>query len=291
MNRPDPVRWLLVLAPLLVLAVAEGLILTGLPRAVGVTIAVVLGVLCAGLAWQGPRTAPAVPAASDQALLALAAGLAHELGQPLSAARVGVEGLHLLRQLGREPSPEHLDRTLHQIGRSVLTMTAILDHLRLLAQEQSARPPVRLDLVATLRGLLAERELWLRCLDTRLICEAPPDPVLVLADPGSLRLIVTNLVRNAVEAVAVLPVSERQVRIQVSAAGSLEVANGGDPIPAPVLARLFDPFVTTKSSPGLRGLGLFLARLSAERLGAGLSVVSQPGSGTCFTLRCRLAEG
>ena len=61
---------------------------------------------------------------------ALAGGLAHELGQPLSVARVGIEGLHYLRQLGREPTPEQVEVTLARVGMSLVTMTQTIEHLR-----------------------------------------------------------------------------------------------------------------------------------------------------------------
>lgn len=218
----------------------------------------------------------------------LAAGLAHELGQPLSAARVGIEGIHYLKQLGREPDPGHLDRTLTRVGMSLLAMTQTIDHLRGLAKPERIITEA-INLVALVDGLLAERDQWLRFHDTRIEWVPPSDGVLVLGDPAGLRLIVTNLLRNAVEAVSAQSEDRRMVRVIVGPGARLAVHDSGPGIPPERLAALFDPFHTTKEGPG-RGIGLSLAKASAERMGAALSVHSQIGAGTSFLLVLNPAE-
>jgi len=218
----------------------------------------------------------------------LAAGLAHELGQPLSAARVGIEGIHYLRQLGREPAPEHIERTLSRVGMSLLAMTQTIEHLRGLAAPGSATAPVELDLGDQVDALIAERDQWLRYHDARIDWRRPSAPVSASADAAGLRLILTNLLRNAVEAVAGQGEARRLVRISLLPGPALVVHDSGPGIPADLLARPFDPFVSSKGDGG-RGIGLSLARASAQRMGARLDVVSHAGAGTTFTLHLRAA--
>jgi two-component system C4-dicarboxylate transport sensor histidine kinase DctB len=215
---------------------------------------------------------------------ALAAGLAHELGQPLSAARVGIEGLHFLRQLGREPGPEHVERTLSRVGMSLLAMTETIEHLRGLAGSGGTRRMQPLALDACVAALLAERDRWLRSHDARIAWEPPPAPVPALGDPVALHLILTNLLRNAVEAVAGQGEERRLVRIALGPGPTVSVYDSGPGIPAEAMARIFDPFFTTKGGEA-RGIGLSLAWASAERMGAELQAHSTIGSGTVFTLR------
>lgn len=212
----------------------------------------------------------------------LAAGLAHELGQPLSAARVGIEGIHYLKQLGREPDSGYLDRTLTRVGMNLLAMTQTIDHLRGLARPERIVTEA-VDLVALVDGLLAERDQWLRFHDTRIEWMPSDAPVLGHGEPAGLRLIVTNLLRNAVEAVAAQSQERRLVRITVGPGPRLTVRDSGPGIAPDHLAHLFDPFRTTKEGPG-RGIGLSLAQASAERMRATLQVQSQIGAGTTFTL-------
>jgi len=213
----------------------------------------------------------------------LAAGLAHELGQPLSVARVGIEGVHFLRQLGREPRPEHLARTLSRVGLSLMTMTQTIEHLLSLARNDPGVGPVAIvDVGAAVDGLLVEREQWLRFADTRIEWHRPPSPVMAVADAAGLRLILTNLLRNAVEAVASQSEARRLVRVTVGPGPVVVVHDGGSGMSPEVLARMFDPFVSTKGVG--RGIGLSLAKASAERMGARLEATSTLGAGTAFSL-------
>lgn len=214
---------------------------------------------------------------------ALAGGLAHELGQPLSVARVGIEGLHYLRQLGREPNPEHVERTLARVGMSLLTMTQTIEHLRGLAATGSQTSLVDLDLVDVIEALLADREQWLRYHDTRIQFERPINSIRALGDPAGLRLVLTNLLRNAVEAVAGQSEDRRLVRITAGPGPLISVHDSGAGIPPEVLTRLFDPFFSTKDGT-MRGIGLSLALASVQRMGGDLRVTSQVGSGTSFAL-------
>lgn len=213
----------------------------------------------------------------------LAGGLAHELGQPLSAARVGIEGLHYLRQLGREPSPEHIARTLSQVGMSILAMTQTIEHLRSLAGAPAIESLTVVELGSCVAAVLAERDQWLRFSDVRIACDQPAGPLDALGDTAGLRLILTNLLRNAVEAVAGQSEDRRLVRIALGPGPTVTVHDSGPGISPDVLTRIFDPFFSTKAASG-RGIGLSLARASAQRMGADLTVTSSVGSGTSFTL-------
>ncbi len=214
---------------------------------------------------------------------ALAGGLAHELGQPLSAARVGIEGLHYLRQLGREPTTDHVARTMTQVGMCLLTMTQTIEHLRGLAATPDSVHLSRLDLVEIVTALLADRDHWLRYHDARIEFTPPAGAVHVMGDPAGVRLVLTNLLRNAVEAVAGQGAERRVVKITVGPGASVAVHDSGAGIPPELQKRLFDPFFSTKDGV-TRGIGLSLARASVQRMGGELRITSQPGSGSTFSL-------
>ncbi len=240
-----------------------------------------------------PPPAPPVPAAEaeerrTEVLAGLAAGMAHELGQPLSAARVGIEGIHYLRQIGREPSPEHLSRTLARVGMSLLAMTQTIEHLRSLARQDGPLALATVDLAELVEGMLADRDQWLRFHDTRIDWTRPAQPVLAVADPAGVRLIVTNLLRNAVEAVESQAAGRRLVRLAVVPGASIAVHDSGPGMSPELAGTLFDPFRSTKG-PG-RGIGLSLARASARRMGGELTVESTPGAGSRFTLTLSTPE-
>lgn len=215
---------------------------------------------------------------------ALAGGLAHELGQPLSVARVGIEGLHYLRQLGRDPSPQQVESTLARVGMSLVTMTQTIEHLRGLASSTGSATLSKVDLVQAVEALLADRDQWLRYQDTRIQFDRPADAIPAMGDIAGVRLVLTNLLRNAVEAVAGQSSERRLVRITVGPGPTVAVHDSGPGIPPEVRLHLFDPFFSTKDG-ALRGIGLSLAQASVQRMGGELHVTSQPGSGGSFLLR------
>jgi C4-dicarboxylate-specific signal transduction histidine kinase len=226
-----------------------------------------------------PQSGLATPDLADPALAALAAGIVHEVAQPLSAARVSVEGLHYLRQLGRTPDPAQMARTLDRVGLSLLAMTQTLDHLRFLAGGES-RPPLPLASGEAVRALVADRASWLRWSDVAIdVDDQGAHPV--LADPAGLRLVLANLVRNAAEAVNDLPPERRRVRIRCDGT-HIAVEDDGPGLPPAIAARLWQPFLSTRGEA--RGMGLSLARAAARRMGGDLRHEPHPGGGTRFVL-------
>lgn len=213
----------------------------------------------------------------------LAAGLAHELGQPLSVARVGIEGIHYLRQLGRDPTPEHLERTLSRVGMSLIAMTQTIEHLRSLSTSHSTETSP-IDLATCVIAVLEDREQWLRFSDVSIDWQPPSQRCMALADASGIRLILVNLLRNAVEAVISHSADRRLVKVVVGPGPTLAVHDSGAGISAERIAHLFDPFQSTKGGAG-RGVGLSLVKASAQRMGADVEVQSNVGSGTIFTVR------
>jgi signal transduction histidine kinase len=102
--------------------------------------------------------------------------------------------------------------------------------------------------------------------------------------------VLTNLVQNAIEAA---PSGTGRVRVSGSVDSDalvLSVADNGPGIPADVQARLFTPFFTTKGPGRGMGLGLTIARRVVQSLGGSLHVVSAPGSGAEFIVRLPLRQ-
>ena len=139
------------------------------------------------------------------------------------------------------------------------------------------------ELAVVITSLLADRDQWLRYQDARIDFEKPSAPVMAMGEPAGVRLVLTNLLRNAVEAVSGQSDERRVVKITAGPGPTVTVRDSGPGIPAAVRERLFDPFFSTKDG-AMRGIGLSLARASVLRMGGDLRIASELGSGTSFSL-------
>ena len=112
----------------------------------------------------------------------------------------------------------------------------------------------------------------------------------VMADPVALEQIVHNLLTNALQALEQRPQDQRQVWLRTGhdlREGLLQVTDNGPGLPPEVLAKVFQPFFSTRE--GGLGLGLSLCETLAVGMGGSLSARNAPPQGAEFTLRLPLA--
>jgi signal transduction histidine kinase len=138
--------------------------------------------------------------------------------------------------------------------------------------------------------------LTLRCVRAELLkraqiqVEIEPGPP-VLGSPNKLGQVVMNLLINALQALPDRPRGQNLVSLRLRPAGDfvrLEVEDNGSGIPPDVLARIFDPFFTTKSHGGT-GLGLAISKQIIEEVRGRISVESEVGRGTRFSVELPVA--
>lgn len=204
----------------------------------------------------------------------LAAGLAHELGNPLTAVRGYVD---LLIEGGRPGDP---DRALllgaqGEVERMHGLLRSLLDYAREERHEVGPVPVRRLleDAVAAVRHQPQFREV-------AFAVEADPAAVALL-DAEKLRQALVNLLLNAGAAGA----HRIALRLVESADGVvIEVEDDGQGITPEDLPRVFDPFFTTREPGAGTGLGLAIVHRIAELHGGGVTVRSLVGQGTTFRL-------
>jgi signal transduction histidine kinase len=204
----------------------------------------------------------------------LAAGVAHELRNPLTAIK-------LLIQTGREEhgslSPEDLQTIELEIRRLEKCLQTFLDF---------ARPPKmecrRCNLseiigqaLALVGGRARKQQVEVRF--------ASPGPVLIDADPEQLRQVLVNLGLNALDAMPRGGLLEITLKPEGTNQVEVRVLDSGPGIAPALLPRLFEPFVSGKET-GL-GLGLVVSRRIAEAHGGSLWGGNRPQGGACFTLR------
>jgi two-component system sensor histidine kinase HydH len=211
----------------------------------------------------------------------LAAGAAHELRNPLTSIKMLVQADREKAERGGLPE-SHLALMEREIRRMERCLQVFLDFAR------PPRPSCRLlDLASVVQESFALLGGRAGKQGVRLLFTSPKEPVLVEADGGQLQQLVVNLALNALDVMPNGGTLEVTLGRTTDGEAELRVLDTGPGVPADVLPRLFEPFVSTKET-GL-GLGLVVSRRIAEGHAGSLHAVNRAGGGACFTLRLPLA--
>jgi signal transduction histidine kinase len=200
-------------------------------------------------------------------------GVAHELRDPLNVIKTSVYYLLNARNSSAEKRAEHLQRIERHVTLADGVITALSNFTRMPVPDLRPVP---------LRQVAEEAvEQNPPPAEVQVVHDWPADLPHVLADADQLRIVFSNLIRNAREAMpdgGTLTLSGRTAvgRVEV------DVADTGVGIPPEQLGRVMEPLFTTKVR-GL-GLGLALSRGILEKNRGSLRVTSQVGRGSTFTL-------
>jgi PAS domain S-box-containing protein len=216
----------------------------------------------------------------------LAAGVAHEIGNPLNALHIHLQLLD--REVAKLPAPRRA--AVHDLVSGARDYVARLDAI--IAQFLRALRPSKPNfallrptdvLQETLRLLKTEFEN--RRIEVAL--DVPENLPRIPLDPQLIKQVFFNVVKNALEAMP----DGGSLRIGI-AAGDADLAisfqDTGRGIPAAEMGRIFEPYHTTKARG--TGLGLMIVQRIVQDHGGQIEVTSKPGAGTCFRILLPLAE-
>ncbi|MGH7543610.1 MAG: sensor histidine kinase [Gemmatimonadota bacterium] len=234
-----------------------------------------------GGAPAGPRDAPGAGAPGDGSLVTrLAAGLAHELRNPLAVILARVQLLQHGLRSGKPPDGDKLARTLTAIEEQAFRASRIIDNLSVFARP---RPPelAPVDLAETVRQVLGLLHGRLEEASVTVETDLASDARTTMADRFQLQAALAQLVLNAIEA---MPAGGRlRVGVCWSASGvELSVADSGPGVAREDAARIFEAFVSTKR--GAAGLGLCIVQTIAASHGGGIRLVEAGVPGAEFVL-------
>jgi signal transduction histidine kinase len=216
-------------------------------------------------------------AAKLSALGELVAGVAHELNNPLTV----LLGTAEMIEAGAPPRvQEHVRLMRDAINSAQYVVHGLLTFGRQMPLEKK---PV--DLAELIERVLALTFGELHVTEVKVHKDIAAGLPAVWADANQLQQVLVNLVNNAKQAMAEVP-GERRLTISVRPAVGervrIEVADTGPGIPADTIAKVFDPFVTTKREG--TGLGLSISYGIVREHGGTLTVESTVGRGATFTI-------
>ncbi len=219
----------------------------------------------------------------------LAASIAHEVNQPLASILSGADAS--LRWLRRPvPDIEEAVAGLSGIRAGAERAASIIASLRSLAkQDYAAMEPLVLD--AVIEDVVRLTQPEVEAQQVSLTCQLTAGQTQVLGDRVQLQQIVLNLVTNALDALAARS-EGRELTITSAIEGAslvVRVEDTGGGIPLELVAQIFMPLFTTKSS-GM-GMGLAIGRSIIEAHGGVLTAQPRAGGGACFSFSLPILAG
>lgn len=207
----------------------------------------------------------------------LAAGVAHEVGNPLSA----ISGYAQILEAGvdsEEERHEYLTAIINQTGRIQKILRELLDYSRP-SQGQSEVLDLGEALPRTMSMIKAQRVF--RDIEVSYDLDEEHRPHLVVMDRDHLAQITIIIAMNAAQAMA----GEGRFRLSLSRGQGtvrLRLSDSGPGIPPQIADRLFDPFFTTKSPGEGTGLGLSICQRLVDSYQGRIDIESKPGQGAAF---------
>lgn len=222
------------------------------------------------------------------ALGRLAASITHEINNPLQAIQTYLTLAE--EELEQGPSRENLSRYLSIVSGEIERISAIVSRLRdFYRPAREGMKPTYLHAVLESVLDLTQRQLQHAHISVeRAWAEFLPE---IQANPDHLKQVFLNLVLNAIDAMpqgGVLRITTAIDRIQSSPAVRVEFSDTGAGMPPEVLAHLFEPFFTTKERG--TGLGLSISYDIIQAHNGRITVHSQPGEGTTYTILLPLEQ-
>jgi two-component system sensor kinase FixL len=219
----------------------------------------------------------------------VSAAIAHELNQPLTAVLNYTNVAKRLIAATDESAKPKAYEAVSKAGEQAVRAGQIIRRLRdFVEKRESARSLENINEItedALALGLIGTRSADIK---TSLVLSEQVAPVLV--DRVQIQQVLVNLMRNAVEAMALSP--RRELTVSTAMTGEdivlISVADTGIGISQELANRLFKPFVTTK--PGGMGIGLAISRSIIESHGGRLSLAPNPGGGTVFQFTLPAAQ-
>ena len=216
----------------------------------------------------------------------MAAGVTHELNQPLAAIRAFADNARTFLARGM---PEQATGNLAHISDAAARMGAIIAQLKGFARKDEAITSV--DLARSLQASSFLLENDFRRHDAGLAIDTGSAPLRVTGNAVRIEQVLINLLRNALDAVAAA--ADRRVCVSMAREDGwavVRIRDSGAGISEQAAAHLFEPFFTTKPSGQGLGLGLAISSSIVQAMNGRLAARNHEGGGAQFELRLPLQQ-
>jgi signal transduction histidine kinase len=210
----------------------------------------------------------------------MAAGIVHEIGQPLTS----ISGLMELSIM--EKPPEQLQKRLEMMKREMERLVGIISRFKNFARVSEGKmTSLSLNDVADLAYVLLQHQLQMK----RIYCSIEKAEALpmIVGDKNSLQQVLINLIMNATDALEERKQEKPSIQVRTFLSDSnvcVSIQDNGPGIPKEIQERIFEPFFTTKKEGKGTGLGLAIIDSILHQHKASIVLETEMGKGTKFTI-------
>lgn len=222
------------------------------------------------------------------ALGTMAAGIAHELNQPLNTIRVVTDGFLYGRVEGWPLEQEELFEGLEMISRQVMRMDKVIRNVRNFAREGHGQAAENVSVNEAIENVFTMIGKQVEAHGIRVERDLDPELPMIRTTLNELEQVVMNLIVNARQALDETSRPQKVLRIHTRSEGGvvfIEVSDNATGIPEEFLEKILDPFFTTKASGKGTGLGLSICQSIVSKFGGGIEVFNNESGGATFVVR------
>jgi C4-dicarboxylate-specific signal transduction histidine kinase len=219
----------------------------------------------------------------------MAAGIAHEINQPLNALTITVEGLDYQLQNNREITREVLQAKLKRISDQCRRFEKIILHMRALAKPSPASSVESTDIQAALDAVMPLLGNQLANQHIALTVNLAPAARRIMASPIQLEQVLVNLLANAMNALNLARRENKEIRIVSEPTGDrirLTVSDNGIGL-GDHGQRIFEPFFSASRDDTAMGLGLSIVSKFVYSWDGGIQASNNDQGGATFALTLR----
>lgn len=233
-----------------------------------------------------------------ESLGVMAAGMAHEINQPLSAITIGLNNLRIKAQKSELSEPYITDK-ISKLTDDIQRIKNVIEHVRLFSRDQVNSIPEQIDLHQTLKDALALIGYDLAKQQIRLEMIFCKENLITVGSKIKLEQVFLNLIANSRDALreklqnGFNAKQISQIEITTSRHGlkaEIVFQDNGCGMSESCIAKMFDPFYTTKSPEKGTGLGLSICYGIITEMGGNIAVTSEPGSYTRIVVTLPVLE-
>jgi PAS domain S-box-containing protein len=229
----------------------------------------------------------------------MAAGMAHEINQPLNVIQVSADYVLKMLKKGQALDAEELKGVAEDIVTNVGRASFVIKHVRDFSRQSEALRS-RVNINHPIQDVFKVLGHQLKAHQIEVVLELDPQLPEVLADHNRLEQVFINLVSNAIDAMdeksqrAEINDGIKRLTIRSMSEGghvAVEVNDTGIGMPEHVKSKLFEPFFTTKKTGKGTGLGTSISYGIVKDYDGHIEVASAPGAGTTFRITFPAARG